>query len=133
MGEAQAAALARPRRDFLRKMLLSFAALQFAPTQRVTFGLSHNAKKAGFVSRAKLSWGKRLYHSLENNYFYAEFLHCSIAFLAAIILLKFGKVRHYFIKCCRFFPQEIRLGSRLTQKFFEVESYALLSLLCVSV
>lgn len=118
-GDAQAAALLCPCRNFTRKILLFFAALQFGPTRCVTFWLSHNAKKVGFVSRAKLSCGKFFYRSMENCNFSAEFLCCSIAFLATIFLLKFCKVRHYFIKCCRFFLQEICMASCLTQKFFE--------------
>lgn len=106
MGDTQAAALTCPHRNFPRKILLFCAPLQLGPTQCVTFWLSHNAKKVGFVSRAKLSCGKFLYRSMENNNFSAEFLHCSIAFLATIFLLKSCKVRHCFIKCCRFFHKK---------------------------
>lgn len=87
---------------FRGRYFFFFAALQFGPTQCVTFWLSHNTKKVGFVSRVKLSCGKFFYRSMENCNFSAEFLRCSIAFLAAIFLLKFCKVRHYFIKCSRF-------------------------------
>lgn len=117
VGDAQAAALTCPRRDFPRKILLFFAALQFGPTQCVTFWLSHNAKKVSFVSQAKLPCGKFLYRSTKDNNFSAEFLHWSIVFLATIFLLKFCRVRCCFIKCRRFFfPPRNFLGFLFNSK-----------------
>lgn len=134
MWDVQTTALICPHRNFQRKKLLVFAALQLGPMQCVTFWLSHNTKKVSSVSRAKLFCGKFLYCLMENNNFSAELLHCSIAYLATIFLFIFCKVRHYFIKCSGsffFFLQEICMDSCLTQKSFKTELYSLLSLLCV--